>query len=205
MNSHVGQTFFKSPTLVGILAISHAFFLNSYRVMAPVVHQVPLQVGLQDHQLRKAIQSGQRDLNHSLHRGLPGRVAHLPVLIPILDRGLPCIQVSHITICFTLSGSSDVLNWGCLFVCSLLELFGTFWEMAEEFELEITLWLSITQSFSVVLSETTYCHNWKLSPLCLRLRYRIGRLFCVLPISSESTSRLRCYNVFLRRLYSKLG
>ena len=111
MNSHVGQTFFKSPTLVGILAISHAFFfLNSYRVMAPVVHQVPLQVGLQDHQLRKAIQSGQRDLNHSLHRGLPGRVAHLPVLIPILDRGLPCIQVSHITFCFTLSGSSDALN-----------------------------------------------------------------------------------------------
>jgi len=64
----------------------------SIRVMAPAVHQVPLQVGLQDHQLRKAIQSGQRDLNHSLHRGLPGRVAHLPVLIPILDRGLPCIQ-----------------------------------------------------------------------------------------------------------------
>ena len=64
--------------------------------MAPVVHQVPLQVGLQGgHQLRKAIQSGQRDLNHSLHRGrLAHRVVDLPVLIPILDRGLQCIQVS---------------------------------------------------------------------------------------------------------------
>lgn len=60
--------------------------------MAPVVHQVPLQVGLQDPQIRKAIQSGQRDLNHSLHSDLQGQVVHLPVLIPILDRGLPCIQ-----------------------------------------------------------------------------------------------------------------
>ena len=92
MNSHVGQTFFKKPYFSRHTSESHACF-SSYRVMAPVVHQVPLQVGLQDHQLRKAIQSGQRDLNHSLHRGLPGRVAHLPVLIPILDRGLPCIQV----------------------------------------------------------------------------------------------------------------
>jgi len=65
-----------------------------HRIMAPVVHQVPLQVGLQGgHQLRKAIQSGQRDLNHSLHRGrLAHRVVDLPVLIPILDRGLQCIQ-----------------------------------------------------------------------------------------------------------------
>ena len=105
--------------------------------MAPVVHQVPLQVGLQDHQLRKAIQSGQRDLNHSLHRGLPGRVAHLPVLIPILDRGLPCIQVSHITICFTLSGSSDVLNWG--YFWNLLEKGG---RLEFEFGIEIELYLN---------------------------------------------------------------
>ena len=65
--------------------------------MAPVVHQVPLQVGLQGgHQLRKAIQSGQRDLNHSPHRGRLHQVVRLPVLIPILDKGLQCIQVMYL-------------------------------------------------------------------------------------------------------------
>ena len=81
----------------------HVFFFIFYRVMAPVVHQVPLQVGLQGgHQLRKAIQSGQRDLNHSLHRGrLAHRVVDLPVLIPILDRGLQCIQVMKLKLVVT--------------------------------------------------------------------------------------------------------
>ena len=93
LNSHVGKKpnkCNKTPRLMPV------FFLIFYRIMAPVVHQVPLQVGLQGgHQLRKAIQSGQRDLNHSLHRGrLAHRVVDLPVLIPILDRGLQCIQVS---------------------------------------------------------------------------------------------------------------
>lgn len=69
--------------------------------MAQVVHQVPQAqvVGLHpaaDHRLRKAIQSGRRDLNLSLPglEGLRCRVllAHRPVLTPIQGRGRRCIQ-----------------------------------------------------------------------------------------------------------------
>ena len=54
-------------------------------------------------------------------------------------------QRDGITIFFALSGSSDVLNGVCLFVCLLLESFGTFWNFSEkvgEFEFWIELYLN---------------------------------------------------------------
>ena len=50
-------------------------------------------------------------------------------------------QRDKITNCFTLMGSSDVLNW----VCLLLEAFGTFWNMAGKFEFEFGIGFRFTK------------------------------------------------------------
>ena len=97
---HVGLQQMCSKFINIILLISFLFF---YRAMAQVVHQVPQAqvVGLHPaaDRLRKAIQSGRRDLNLSLPglEGLRCRVllAHRPVLMPIQGRGRQCIQVRH--------------------------------------------------------------------------------------------------------------
>ena len=56
-----------------------------------------------------------------------------------------CIYLKEedITICFTFSGSSDVLNWVCLLICLLLESFGTFWKRRENLNLNLDLNLNL--------------------------------------------------------------
>ena len=55
-------------------------------------------------------------------------------------------QKDDITICFTLMGSSDVLDWVREFVCLLLETFGNFWKKAGEFEFGIEIEFGLTLS-----------------------------------------------------------
>ena len=111
---HVGLQQMWSKFINIILLISFLFF---YRAMAQVVHQVPQAqvVGLHPaaDRLRKAIQSGRRDLNLSLPglEGLRCRVllAHRPVLMPTQVRGRRCIQVRH-RACFSAALEFQLIN-----------------------------------------------------------------------------------------------
>ena len=111
-------------------------------------------------------------------------------------------QRHDITICFTLLGSSDVLNWVCLFVCLLLESFGTFWKKAVDlnFNLDLKL-IKFRQIDGCLLQRISKTH----SPSRHKFHFCRGRLWGMLRRGlAQDICNLSCSVIYPRYLIAQV-
>ena len=111
-------------------------------------------------------------------------------------------QKNDITICFTLTGSSDVLNWVCLFVCLLLESFGTFWKKAVDlnFNLDLKL-IKFRQIDDCLLQRISKTH----SPSRHKFHFCRGRLWGMLRRGlAQDICNLSCSVIYPRYLIAQV-